>query len=153
MHFENTVTVKAPLEKILDFYEDHEKLFPCIKGFKKVEVIEPKSRYTFYVMEKVGPFKVNFAIDLEIKEIEASKHFQFRATGKDSKIAASFRQHGDVTVKNSSDNETELRFTTDVSIFGKLGTLGHWLIKKKADEAMDHFVRSMRVQLEEGGGV
>ena len=153
MRFEKTITVKAPLQEVWDLFWDHERLFPCIKGFKKAEVIEPKSRYSVYVMEKVGPFKVNFAIDAEVIEIEELHHAQLKAAGKDSKIAATFRQHGELKLRKVSDEETELQFATDVSIFGKLATLGRWVIKRKADEGMEYFVRSIKARLEKDGGI
>jgi hypothetical protein len=36
----------------------------------------------------------------------------------------------------------------DVGNLWKLATLGHWMIKKKADEVMDNFVAKMKGQLE-----
>ena len=148
MHFENTVTVKAPLEDVWHFFLDHNNLFLCIRGVQRVDVIEPEKRYTAHLTEKVGPFKVNFAIDLEREVVEEFLHIRGKASGKDSKIAARFRQDGDLKLKKTSDGETELFFSSDVSIFGKLATLGHWIIKKKADEAMDYFVRSIKAKLE-----
>jgi len=152
MHFENTVTLKAPIEDVWHFLLDHNNLFLCIRGVQGVDVIEPDSRYTAHVLEKVGPFKVNFAIDLEREVVEELLHMRGKAAGKDSKIAARFRQDGDLKLKRISDRETELSFSTDVSIFGKLATLGNWIIKRKADEAMDYFVGSIKSKLEKDGG-
>jgi len=148
MHFENTVTLKAPLEDVWHFLSDHNNLLFCIRGVQRLDVIEPEKRYTAYVTEKVGPFKVNFAIDLEREVVEEFQHVRGKASGKDSRIAARFRQDGDLKMRRISNGETELLFSTDVSIFGKLATLGHWIIKKKADEAMDHFVKSIKSKLE-----
>ena len=154
MHFENTVTVKAPIEEIWDFYWEHEeRVFPCIKGFQKAEVIDPSKKYKLYIMEKVGPFKVNFAVEVEITEMEKLKCVKGKATGKDSRIASRFSQQGVLKLKNISPDETELFFTTDVSIFGKLAVLGNRIIKRKADEAMEYFARSIKAQLENNGGV
>jgi carbon monoxide dehydrogenase subunit G len=103
------------------------------------------------VLEKVGPFKVNFVIDVEMEEVEKFRYIRGKAAGKDSKIAASFGQKGDLRLEKISDTETKLDFTTEVSIFGKLATLGNWIIKKKADEAMGQFVCSIKAQLENEG--
>ncbi len=101
--------------------------------------------------EKVVPFKADFAIDIENEVVEKFLHIRTAAAGKDSKITARFKQNGDIRLKKVSDAVTELYFSTDVSIFGKLATLGSWIIKKKADEAMDHFVRAIKALLEKAG--
>ncbi len=43
---------------------------------------------------------------------------------------------------------TDLRVTADVSILGKLGTLGHGLIKRRADEIIGQFADAIRQRLE-----
>jgi len=147
MIFEKTVMVKAPLHKVWDFLWDPEKLASCIEGCEKVEEIEPKKRYTAFVEAKVGPFKTSFAVELDVLEVDAL-HIQAKAAGKDSKIAASMKQQIDLQLKEISGEGTELKFKTDVSILGKLATLGHWMIKKKADEVMEQFVNRMKAQIE-----
>jgi carbon monoxide dehydrogenase subunit G len=152
MQFEKTARVKASLKEVWDFMWEHEKLCTCVKGCEKVEVVEPEHKYTAFVGDKVGPFKVHFALEIEVLEVEELKHIVAKATGKDSKIAARVRQNMDLNLVEVGDRETELRFKTEVSIFGKLATLGHWIIKRKADEAMEFFVRGISAQLEKEGG-
>lgn len=152
MQFENTVTIDSPLEDVWRFLWDHERVFTCIRGFSETEVVEEKKRYTANVKEKVGPFKVSFNIDVQIEEVEKFQHIRLKAAGKDSKIAARFSLQGDLRLKKVSDSETELQFTTDVSIFGKLATLGNWIIKRKANEVMDDFVQSLKAHLEKDRG-
>jgi carbon monoxide dehydrogenase subunit G len=151
MIFEKTAIVKAPLQKVQDFLWDPQRLASCIEGCQKVEVIEPQKKYTALVEAKVGPFKTNFAMDLEVLEI-GEFHIKARAEGKDSRIAASLKQQIELHLKKILDNETELSFKTDVNILGKLATLGHWMIKKKADELMGLFVSRMKAEIEEDGG-
>jgi carbon monoxide dehydrogenase subunit G len=147
MLFEKTVTVKAPLGEVLDFLWDPERLASCIQGCEKVKVIEEKSRYAALVAAKVGPFKANFAIELEVMEVEAL-HIKAKAAGKDSSLAASLKADIDLKLKDVSEQGTELDFKTDVNMVGKLATLGHWIIKKKADETMTYFVDRIKAQLE-----
>lgn len=147
MIFEKRVTVKAPLQKVWDFLWNPEKLALCIEGCEKVQEVEPKKRYEAFVEAKVGPFKTNFAVELEVLEVDGL-HFKAKAVGKDSKIAASMKQQIDLQLREISEEGTELNFKTDVTILGKLATLGHWIIKRKADEVMEQFVSRMKAQLE-----
>ncbi len=147
MIFEKSVTVKAPLQKVWGFLWDTEKLASCIEGCEKVEEVEPKKRYTAFVEARVGPFKTSFAVEIEVLEADAL-HIKAKAAGKDSKIAASMKQQIDLQLKEVAGEGTELNFKTDVSILGKLATLGHWIIKKKADEVMEQFVTRMKAQVE-----
>ena len=151
MLFEKAVTIKAPLQEVWNFLWDPEKLASCIEGCEKIEVIEPRKKYTALVEAKVGPFKTSFSVELQLEEVDES-HIKARAAGKDSKIAASMRQQIELQLKENPGQGTELNFKTDVSILGKLATLGHWIIKKKADEVMEQFVSRMKAQLEKDGG-
>ncbi len=151
MLFEKAVTVNAPLQEVWNFLWDPEKLTTCIEGCQKIEVVEPRKKYAALVEAKVGPFKTSFSVELELEEVDES-HIKAKAAGKDSKIAASMKQQIDLQLKDKAGEGTELNFKTDVSILGKLATLGHWIIKKKADEVMEQFVSRMKVQLEKKGG-
>ena len=148
MIFEKTTTVKAPLQKVWEFVWDMKRLASCIEGCENVEEVEPKKKYTALVGTKVGPFKTSFAVELEVLEVKEGTQIKARAVGKDSKIAASMKQQIDLHLKEVSKEEIELSFKADVGILGKLATLGHWIIKKKADEVMDKFVARMKAQLE-----
>jgi carbon monoxide dehydrogenase subunit G len=150
MQFEKTVRVEAPLAEIWNFLWDYQRVYSCIRGCKKVEVIEDRRKYMGFVEEKVGPFKVNFAIDIEVVSVEGFA-VKVKAVGKDSKIVASLRQHMEFELKEISQKESELHFKTEVNIFGKLATLGHWLIRKKADDIMEYFVSCMKAELEKKG--
>jgi carbon monoxide dehydrogenase subunit G len=148
MIFEKTTRVRAPLQKVWEFVWDMKKLTSCIEGCENVEEVEPKKKYTAQVGTKIGPFKTSFAVDLEILEVVEGALIKAKAAGKDSKIAASMKQQIELRLREVSKEETELSFKADVGILGKLATLGHWIINKKADEVMDTFVAKMKGQLE-----
>jgi carbon monoxide dehydrogenase subunit G len=148
MIFEKRTMVKAPLEKVWEFVWDMKKLTSCIEGCNRVEEVDPKKKYNAFVDTKVGPFKASFAVELEVLEVIEGALIKAKSAGKDSKLAASMKQQIELRLKEVSKEETELSFKTDVGILGKLATLGHWMIKKKADEVMDNFVAKMKGQLE-----
>jgi carbon monoxide dehydrogenase subunit G len=148
MIFEKTTLVRAPLQKVWEFVWDMKKLTSCIEGCNQVEEVEPKKKYNALLETKVGLFKTNFSVELEVLEVIDGALIKAKAAGKDSKIAASMKQQIELRLKEVSKDETELSFKTDVGILGKLATLGHWIIKKKADEVMDDFVAKMKSQLE-----
>ena len=99
------------------------------------------------VGERVGPFKVTFPLDIEILEAVEGRRLRAAATGKDPAIGSSMKMGLDLSI-DEDGGQTVLDIKTDVSILGKLGALGHSMIKRKADEMMGKFAQALKVEVE-----
>ena len=147
MKFEKTVTVKAPRETVWKFLWDVARVAACLPGCKGAQVIEEGKRYAATVGERVGPFKVEFPLTIEVLESRAPEYLKARAGGKDSKVDGLVKVELDVQLVEAGGG-TEMRLSTDVAILGKLGTLGHSVIVRKGDEVVAKFAEALRAQLE-----
>jgi carbon monoxide dehydrogenase subunit G len=93
------------------------------------------------------PSRVEFPIRIEVVQSEPVSIIKARASGSDSRIGSHIKVDLEVNL-NESDSGTLLSFVVSVDILGKLATLGHSMIKRKADQVMGEFVESVKKRLE-----
>jgi carbon monoxide dehydrogenase subunit G len=141
---------QAP-EQVWQFLWQVDRVAACIPGCSNVEVVEPQKAYRAVVSEKVGPFRVSFPLAIAVTEAEAPRHLRAEATGRDAKVASSLKANLDVTLAEPAPGKTDVRLLADISVLGKLGTLGQSVIIRKANDEMDRFAASLKQQLEAEG--
>ncbi len=147
MRFENKIELSVPKEKVWQFLWDIDRFIACVPGCKEAKVIEEGKIYTATMVEKVGPFRVEFPIRIEIEQTEPHSYIKARASGSDNRIGSHMKVEMDVNLKESGSGSI-LSFVISVDILGKLATLGHSMIKRKADQVMVEFIKAVKERLE-----
>lgn len=147
MQFQKEVEISAPREKVWRFIWDVDRFIACVPGCKEAKTVEEGKRYAATMVEKVGPFKVEFPTTIEVLEREELTHIKAQASGADNKIGSRMKLDLDVNLREQGD-KTVLGFTAGVDILGKLAALGHGIIKRKADQVLDEFAQAVKKQLE-----
>jgi carbon monoxide dehydrogenase subunit G len=99
------------------------------------------------MVEKVGPFRVEFPTTIEVLETEKLTRIKAQAAGTDNKISSRMKVELEVNLKGEGES-TSLSFVAGVDIVGKLAALGHGIIKRKADQALDEFAQAVKQRLE-----
>ncbi|MFQ5794439.1 MAG: CoxG family protein [Candidatus Bipolaricaulia bacterium] len=151
MEFHKSTVIRAPHQRVWDFLWDIEQMIECIPGCQSATTVEPEKNYQAEVVQKVGPFRVQFPLDIAIREKQAPHHLVAVASGRDSRVESSVNVELDLHLKEKTSQETELSFTANVNLLGKLVTLGHGLIQRKTDEIMTQFANALKERLEGGG--
>lgn len=147
LQFEKQVEIQAPREKVWNFIWDVDQFIACVPGCKEAKTLEEGKRYSATMVEKVGPFKVEFPTTIEVLEREELSRIKAQASGADNKIGS--RMKLDLEVKlREEENKTVLQFIAGVDILGKLAALGHGIIKRKADQVLDEFAQAVKKRLE-----
>ena len=147
MKVEREVTIAAPREAVWNFLWDVPRLAACIPGAKDVQTLEERRRYTAVVADKVGPFKVQFPLTIEVVDVQAPERLRARANGRDAAVDGLVKVDLDVVV-TPAETGTALKVAADISVLGKLGTLGHSVIVRKGTDIVDRFAAAVRAQLE-----
>lgn len=147
MQFEKEVEISAPREKVWNFIWDVDRFIACVPGCKDAKTLEPGKRYAATMVEKVGPFRVEFPTTIEVLEREELTRIKAQASGADNKIGSRMKISLDVHLRELGD-KTVLGFVAGVDILGKLAALGHGIIKRKADQVLDEFAQAVKKQLE-----
>lgn len=147
MQFQKEVEILAPREKVWQFIWDVDRFIACVPGCKEAKTVEEGKRYTATMVEKVGPFKVEFPTNIEVLEREELTRIKAQASGADNKIGSRMKLDLDVQLREQG-NQTVLSFVAGVDILGKLAALGHGIIKRKADQVLDEFAQAVKKKLE-----
>jgi len=150
LQFQKEVEILAPREKVWEFIWDVDRFIACVPGCKEAKTIDPGKRYAATMVEKVGPFKVEFPTTIEVLEREELTRIKAQATGADNKIGSRMKLDLDVHLREDGD-KTILGFVAGVDILGKLAALGHGIIKRKADQVLDEFAQAVKTKLEGDG--
>ncbi len=147
MRFEKEVEILAPREKVWNFIWDVDRFIACVPGCKEAKTVEVGKRYSATIVEKVGPFKVEFPTTIEVLEREELTRVKAQASGADNKIGSRMKIELDVHLREQ-DNKTVLAFVAGVDVLGKLAALGHGIMKRKADQVLDEFAQAVKKRLE-----
>jgi uncharacterized protein len=147
LRFEKQVEINAPKEKVWKFIWDVDQFIACVPGCKEAKTIEEGKRYSAIMVEKVGPFKVEFPTTIEVLERDELSHIKAQASGADNKIGSRMKLDLDVQLSGEGDKSV-LAFVAGVDILGKLAALGHGIIKRKADQVLDEFAQAVKQRLE-----
>jgi hypothetical protein len=149
LQFQKEVEIAAPRERVWKFIWDVDRFIACVPGCKEAKTLEEGKRYAATMVEKVGPFKVEFPTTIEVLEREELTRIKAQASGADNKIGSRMKVDLDVSLKEQ-DGRTLLAFVAGVDILGKLAALGHGIIKRKADQVLDEFAQAVKQKLEGG---
>ena len=147
MRFEKEVEILAPREKVWKFIWDVDRFIACVPSCKDARTVEEGKLYSATMVEKVGPFRVEFPTTIEVLEREDLKHIRAQASGADNKIGSRMKIELDVNLQER-DDKTLLGFVAGVDILGKLAALGHGIIKRKADQVLEEFAQAVKKRLE-----
>jgi carbon monoxide dehydrogenase subunit G len=147
LEFQKQVEIAAPREKVWNFIWDVDRFIACVPGCKEAKTVEEGKRYTATMVEKVGPFRVEFPTTIEVLEREELSRIKAQASGADNKIGSRMKLELDVNL-NEKQDKTLLNLVARVDILGKLAALGHGIIKRKADQVMDEFAQAVKQRVE-----
>lgn len=150
MQFQKEVAIDAPREKVWKFIWDVDRFIACVPGCKEAKTLEEGKKYSAIMVERVGPFKVEFPTTIEVLERDELSHIKAQASGADNKIGSRMKIDLDVHL-SEQDNKTVVSFVAGVDILGKLAALGHGIIKRKADQVLDEFAQAVKAKLEGEG--
>ena len=147
MEFQKEVEIRVPREKVWNFIWDIDRFIACVPGCKDAKTIEAGKKYSATMVEKVGPFKVEFPTNIDVLERAELTHIKAQASGADNKIGSRMKVDLDVNLREQ-DGKTILGFVATVDILGKLAALGHGIITRMADQVLDEFAQAVKKQLE-----
>lgn len=149
MLVEEKFTVRAPVETVWGFLLDVDGLSVCVPGCESLEVVGD-GVYRARVAQKVGFIGVKFDLILTITEIDPPRRLVSRLTGDDVGNAGALDGANTLELKALSPEETEVSYSSETRIVGRLATLGESVMRGKARKLAAQFASSVKGKLEEG---
>lgn len=150
MEMRGQYRISANREAVWAALNDPEVLQACLEG---CETFTKKSATDFeaVIKTKVGPIKTTFACTLALSDIEAPVSYTLSGQGNGG--AAGFAK-GSVRVElKENEGTTDLSYTVDASLRGKIGQMGSRVIDSVAKSMADDFFDKLTRIVNERVGV
>ena len=147
MKIAKTFTLNAPQEQVWSFITDPQKVAQCIPGCEGAEEKE-RGKYAAAINVKVGPIRTTFHLDIEQTEQRPPEFASYLGKGEEGSRASRISSVSTLALKSLSVNSTEVTYTSDINITGRLGKFGGGMMQKIADGIGEEFVAALKGRLE-----
>ncbi len=145
MHFDDSVVIKADRAKVWSFVNDPTKVAACGPGVQGVEVVDDRH---FKVTAKVGIgiIRATFVVDVARAEEQEPDFASLTASGRapGSAVDGSAR----MDLRDGPDGTTVMDWSADVTIHGKLASVGARLIEGTARKMIGQTFDCIRAKVE-----
>ena len=146
MHVEGRFEVAAAPDVVFRYITDAALMARCVPGCEAVEAQSPTS-YRARVVVEVASMKARFNLTVEITEAQAPLFVRSKTRGEEGSRASLLAADNEVSLAAVS-NGTEVRYTSDVSITGRLGKFALGMMKKKVESLGAEFAARFRAAIE-----
>lgn len=132
MKVEGGFIVDAPIDRVWRAIRDPDVVAPCIPGCQSVESLGDNS-YKTSVRVALGPIATTFNATIKITEEQPPLRLACVTRGEEGGKASSLSAQSELVLSELEGERTEVRYSSEASIFGRLGRYGLGMMKKKAD--------------------
>jgi len=126
---------------------DVRRLASCVPGCTDVIVAEEQRSYRATITQRVGPMSVSFPLSIVVQEAQPPFRIRVSAAGDDRRVASRIAAEVELTLSVTSSGGTEIRVVSDVSVHGRLASLGQAVIEGRAENVLDAFGRALAAEL------
>ena len=148
MKIEDSFTVAVPIADVWTAIIDPNVVGPCIPGCKAIEVLGP-DKYRAEVMVALGPIKTTFNVVVEVSEMIAPERVVSVTRGEEGTRASLITANNLLALRALDEQTTEIAYSSEFSLVGRLGKFGLGIMKKRAKETGDAFAQAFRSRLEQ----
>jgi carbon monoxide dehydrogenase subunit G len=140
MELQGNYLVPAPRRAVWEALNTAEVLKVCIPGCDSLEQLSPTT-FTATVTAKVGPVKAKFKGKVDLSELEPPASYKISGEGQGG--PAGFAK-GAATVKLAENGtSTDLSYSVDATVGGKLAQIGQRFIDATAKKMADEFFSNL----------
>jgi|SRR5581483_1789198 len=146
MHFQGTVTIQAPRDKVWRFLTDPQEITRCAPGLETLEVITPNEKFRAVASVGFGAVKATFSTEVEWLDLDAPNRARMKAHGKapGSVVDAT----SEMLLSDGANGATVLDWSSDVTIVGAIASLAARLMSVVAQKITDAFFDCVRKKIE-----
>ncbi|RUM96305.1 hypothetical protein EET67_18310 [Pseudaminobacter arsenicus] len=139
MKFSGQFTVPANRPAVFERLLDPLTLGNCVDGVRDIETIDDRN-YRAILETKLAYIRFRFAIDVELTEIDDPSRVVVRAVGNPLGVVGRIVAEAETRLEEREDG-TVVSYDLDMSVAGKLGSIGQPIFRSKAREMENAFAR------------
>jgi carbon monoxide dehydrogenase subunit G len=148
---EGTFKVAAPRSEVWRQITHPGLMASCIPGCESIETLSP-TRYGARMAVGIGPIKATFNLVVEVTKEEPPERVYCTTRGEEGSRASMVSAESMVALTALDAATTQVDYSSEVSMSGRLGKFGLGVMKKKAAAMGDEFVAAFRSRIEGGVG-
>jgi uncharacterized protein len=145
MHFEGTVQINAPRDRVWAFVIDPKQVGQCGPGVESIEVTDD-THFKATAKVGVGFISARFVVNLEFVDLDAPNAATIKAHGQapGSAVDADARME----LSDADGGGTTMDWSAEVNIAGTIASVGARLIEGTANKMIGQTFDCMRTKLE-----
>ena len=139
--------VAVDREKAFGFIGDAARVAQCIPGCTDLAELSP-GRYSAVLMNEVAFITLRFKVIVEVVKIEPPNMIEAKVTGETIGLAGRVTANAALQLSEAGPKTTEVRYTSNVALAGKLGGLGEPVFRAKSAEVARQFGVNLKAAME-----
>ena len=145
MHFEGSVEIAAPRDRVWAFVTDPNQVGACGPGVESIELIDA-AHFKARAKVGIGFISAKFVVDGELAIITAGEVAELKAHGQAPGSAVDAT--ATMRLSDGSQGTTVMAWEAEVNIAGMLASLGARLIEGTANKMIAQTFACMKAKLE-----
>jgi carbon monoxide dehydrogenase subunit G len=146
MLIEGTFAIGGTRDQVWAALTDLPAAAPLFPG---CETIEPAGEgvYRAVAVARVGPIKTRLIGKITVVEQLSGESMATRVEGQDAVTGSHVRANLRFSLASGSAGSTDVRYTADVLLAGRLGNIAHAIVRETAAVMLDEFVRRLNARV------
>ena len=140
MTLDGSFTIAAPRDKVWRSIRDPKIVAVCVPGCSGVEEISPTS-YCAKIAVSLGPISANFDLVVDITTETPPERICMQTRGTEGTRASMLNAVSVVMLEETDGMHTDVHYSSEVTIAGRLGKFGLGVMRKKADQLAKDFTK------------
>jgi carbon monoxide dehydrogenase subunit G len=147
---QNDFTVPAPVDDVWNYFNDPEKVAPCLPGAELTQVVD-QNNFKGRVKIKMGPVSLSFAGTLQVVSRNAANHtVVMKGVGGEEKGKG--QAEANVTAQlTGSGNSTTVKINQDITMSGAVAQYGRGMMGDVTTVLMNQFAKCLSQSIKSGG--
>ena len=137
MNVSGEIKVRAERAAVFDRLQDARFFASCVEGVADLVETDP-THYTATLETKVAYLRFKFQVTVEATRLERPSRIEAKIEGTPLGVVGQLSAMSTTTLSEDGDG-TRIAYAIDVSLTGKLGSLGQPVLKAKAKEMERQF--------------
>jgi carbon monoxide dehydrogenase subunit G len=129
------------------FVGDAVRVAKCIPGCTDLAELSP-GRYSAVLTNEVAFITLRFKVIVEVVKLEPPNAIEAKVTGETIGLAGRVTANAGLQLSEAGPKTTEVRYTSNVALAGKLGGLGEPVFRAKSAEAARQFGVNLKAAIE-----
>lgn len=141
MKFNGEIKVNAAREDVFERLNDARFFASCLEGVSNLEQVGPR-RFTAVLENRVAYIKVKFQVTVEITESESPSLIVAKTEGEPVGMVGRLLATSRAELREV-EGQTVVDYEIDLSLAGKLGSIGQPVLRSRAREMERQFAASL----------